>query len=244
MTDEKVTEEEDVETKIEDVDTAFDDESDGQEEVEPDKAQEAEPGNDPKKPEDTGEEEPSPPEEPKSVPIAALHDERRKAQQAREELERLKALLPETDEAPDPYDDIDKYNEYMRKKWDKEQKETQDAAIRERIEKTRSEMLEQHNDYSTMEKVFELAAAEDQSLISKMLASDNPAKFAYEEGKKYREKYLGAKPEETKEPSPAEKRNNQALSGANLATATAQEKNTPTPEKELELDDVFDDQSY
>lgn len=184
-------------------------------------------------------EESAPPaEEEKLVPKAALHDERRRRQQAEEEAEKLRKLLPETDEAPDPYEDIDAYNDYMRCKWEKEQKVKQDEITRERLEKSRSKMLETATDYENMEKIFGLMVADDPTLADKMLASGDEAKFVYDTAKKYKEELLKPETKSEEKPEPSH------IDGANLATATAQKSNTDKVEKEESLDEMFDDQIY
>ena len=83
----------------------------------------------------------------KSVPQAALLDERRKRQHLEEENETLRKQIPQSEEAPDPYDDIDAYNVFMRNKWQTEQNMAMDARRRENLDKSRSAMLETAGDY-------------------------------------------------------------------------------------------------
>lgn len=178
-------------------------------------------------------------EKPTLVPIAALHDERRKAQQYKEENETLRNQIPKTDEAPDPYEDIEAYNAYMRKQWDDERNEEVRRQRVENLDKSRGQMLEQHDDYDEMERIFELMTAADNSLVEKMFASGNEAKFAYETAKAYKESLLPTaqtETEETEETSITEV--------PNLAKATAQASNLPQVEKEATIEDVFADQEY
>lgn len=212
-------------------------------EVEPEVAEE--PKGETEEPEAEAEEEPEtePPsdKEPTLVPIAAVLDERRKAQQLKEELEELRKQVPQKDEAPDPYDDPEAYLAYHKSKWQQEQYMEQERATRERLEDSRSQMLAKADDYVEMEKVFEVMTLSDDSLVGKMLASEDPAKFAYDSAKQYRDSLFGKvgkveEPEvEVKEP---------VVKTPNLATATAQGKNTPDLEKEDDLEDVFADQEY
>lgn len=187
--------------------------------------------------------------EPTLVPIAALHDERRKAQQAKEEIDRLRTQLPNNDEAPDPYEDIDAYNTFMRGKWENEQSVKQESARKDRIETARGSMLEQHEDFTEMERIFEIMVASDRTLFDKMIASGNEVEFAYTAAKAYKTSIMGgiaAKPAETvvKEPTEAELRNKSAVDAPNLATATAQASNSQQLEKEADIDDVFADVGY
>lgn len=188
--------------------------------------------------------EPPSDKEPTLVPIAAVLDERRKAQQLKEELEELRKQVPQKDEAPDPYDDPEAYLAYHKSKWQQEQYMEQERATRERLEDSRSQMLAKADDYVEMEKVFEIMTLSDESLVGKMLASEDPAKFAYDSARQYRESLLG-KVEVVKESEPeVDERKESAVKAPNLATATAQGKNTPEIEKEDDLEDVFADQEY
>ena len=179
-------------------------------------------------------------EKPTLVPIAALHDERRKAQQAREEAEMLRKQVPVQDEAPDPYEDIDKYNAYMRQQWEREQFAKQDQQRRQNLDQSRSKMLETHQDYEEKERVFELMATRDPSLVDKMFMSGNEAKFAYDMATSYINSVLPkgkAETIETAETAPI-------AEVPNLAKATAQAKNTPQVEPEATIDDIFADMEY
>lgn len=194
--------------------------------------------------------EPVPPadKEPTLVPIAALHDERRKAQQAKEEIDRLRSQIPNNDEAPDPYEDIDAYNTFMRGKWDNEQSVKQESARKTRIETARGKMLEQHTDFTKMERIFEIMVAGDATLFDKMIASGDEVGFAYSAAKAYETSVMGGittKTEKTdQEPTEAELRNKSAVDAPNLATATAQASNSQQLEKESDIDDVFEDMKY
>lgn len=194
-------------------------------ETEPEKATETEP-------ETTTEEKPT------LVPIAALHDERRKAQQLKGEVEALRSQLPQPDEAPDPYEDINKYNAYLRGQWEKEQFEKQEQKRIEFLGQSRSKMLESHQDYDENEKIFELLTVRDRSLVDKMYASGNPAKFAYDTAVEYKNSVL--KPAEI-EPETEEPPTKEV---PNLAKATASAPNTPQVEQEATIEDVFADQTY
>ena len=177
-------------------------------------------------------------EKPTLVPIAALHDERRKAQQAREEAERLRQQIPVKDEAPDPYEDIEAYNQFQRQQWERELQMKQEQQRRHSIDVSRSKMLEQHQDYEEMEKIFELMTVQDRSLIDKMFMSGDEARFAYETAKAYKNSVL------TPQPAQDESRDEPFREVPNLAKATAQGKNTPQVEQEATIEDIFADMEY
>lgn len=174
-------------------------------------------------------------EKPTLVPIAALHDERRKAQQLKEENKALRNQIPEKNEAPDPYEDIDAYNAYMRKQWEDERNAATMRTRRENLDRSRSEMLEQHQDYDEMERIFELMTASDPALVEKMFASGNEAKFAYDTAKAYKESLIPVETQTEAEP---------LKEVPNLAKATAQASNLPQVESEATLEDIFADQEY
>ena len=176
-------------------------------------------------------------EEPKTAPMAAVLDERHKRQQLERENEALRAQIPKSKEAPDPYDDIDAYNAFMKREWEQEQYETQTKQRRERIDKLRAKMLETQDDFDEMERIFEIMTANDKSLLDKMLESGNEPKFAYETAKAYKQSLLTPKTETVDEKS-----NVREL--PNLAKATAQASNSTQLEKEADLDDIFEDMPY
>ena len=171
------------------------------------------------------------------APIAALQDERRKAQQAREEAEMLRKQLPVQEEAPDPYEDIEKYNAWMRKQWEDERNREAEQARRDAMEDERSQMLEKHTDYDLMEQTFMLMTIDDKSLIEKMQRSESPAQFVYEKAKSYRESLLPKAEPQVETETPIRE-------VPNLAKATAQASNTPQVEQEATIDDIFADMQY
>ena len=197
-----------------------------------------EPAPEPVQSEPTAESTPSVPEG--YAPIAALQDERRKAQQAREEAEMLRRQVPVKDEAPDPYEDLDKYNAYIRSQVEQEFFLRQEQQRRQHLDASRSKMLEQHGDYDEMERIFELMTVQDPSLVEKMFMSGDEAKFAYETAKEYKEKTLRPAQDEmslhSAQPPIKEV--------PNLAKATAQAPNTPQVEPEATIDDIFADVKY
>jgi hypothetical protein len=125
----------------------------------------------------------------KTVPVKALEDERRK----RQELERRVAEFeraqrpqaqPQQPQAPDIYGDPEGYAAYLRNQYDNGLYET-------RVVLSQDMMRQQHADYDEVEKVFadymwQRAEMGDQSLANALRQSANPAKFAYEQGKRIR----------------------------------------------------------
>lgn len=186
---------------------------------------------------ETPESEPPSDEKPQLVPKAAVLDERRKRQQLEEENRALREQIPQSDEAPDPYEDLDAYNEYMHKQWEKAAYEKQERQRFENIDKSRSIMLEQHDDFAEMEKIFEVMVASNPELAEKRIASGDEPKFAYETAKAYKNSLLGITPTETVAEKPE-------INAPNLASATAVGKNTPDIEQEEGLMDIFGDQQY
>jgi len=198
----------------------------------------------------TGEQKTEPPsdQKPKSVPIAALLDERRKAQQYKEEVEQLRKQIPQPDEAPDPYEDLDAYKEWVRNEAIREINEAKQAEQAELIEQSRSEMMEKYEDYTDMEKVFSVLNAYDPTLADEMIKDPrSAAKFAYDKGKEYIDSLKGTPEEiskEVSELSEAEKRLKSAVTAPSLASATAQASNSTPVEVEEDLDTMFGDQAY
>lgn len=111
--------------------------------------------------------------EDQSVPRQALLDERRKRQEAEE---RLRQLEPADEEAPDPTDDPEGHERYLRAKWEREQ-------WQERATKSRDRMLEKQPDYEEKEKHFLYLASQDPELIKQMNEDPDPAAFAYNKAK-------------------------------------------------------------
>lgn len=181
----------------------------------------------------------------KSVPLAALLDERGKAQKYKEELEKLREQIPTKDEEPDIYEDPEGWKEWNRNKILSEQRAEIENERSTRINQSRSKMLETHEDYAVLEKVFELMSVEDPSLVNEMLNHPDPASFAYEKAKAYKAEVLKSLSGETEETeTESQKRNKTATQMPNLATATAKGRTIPDVEKEEDIEDVFADQTY
>lgn len=189
-------------------------------------------------------------EKPKLVPIAALHDERRKAQELKKENEALKSKIPQDDQKPDMYDDPEAYELWVERKAEQKVANAQSAEFAERVEISRGKMLEAHEDYQEAESVFYVLASQDETLKREMFASPDPAQFAYEEGKAYMKgledaaevRFL-ARNKDPDEPS-KEPEDTKIAKVPSLAKATAQASNSTPVEKDEDLDDMFEDQVY
>ena len=179
----------------------------------------------------------------KSIPMPAYMEEKRKRQELEKRLAELEPLIPkQEEEAPDPYDDIDAYNEFMRKKWEREQEESQRQETVRRIEEKRQKLLEQHDDFLEMEEIFQMMVIKTPSLRDEMIQSGNEVEFAYEKAKEYHDSFFKAAvddsmAEESEESTPKPKRK------PNLANINGGG-NSVEVEKEDELEDVFADMKY
>lgn len=178
-------------------------------------------------------------ETPKSIPMAAYMEEKRKRQELAEKIAKLEALVPKQEEtAPDPYEDLEVYNTFMRKQWENEQTESQRRKHIERIEKDRELYLETKDDFAQMEEVFQLMVIKNPKLRDEMIESGNEVKFAYEKASEYYNSLLGTKKADiADELTPAPKKK------PNLATINGGRSNIEV-EKDEDLEDVFADQKY
>ena len=180
-------------------------------------------------------------EEAKLVPIAALQDERHKRQQLETRLQEIEKQLPKTDEAPDPITEPDEYESYIRNKVEKEYEDRAAAEYKEKVEASRSQMLEAETDYIELEKVFMLMTTTDDTLAVQMNASADPARFAYDTAKAYRADLLKPETPETIQDVVAQVER----PVPSLASATAQTSNsTPEIAEEESMDEMFADQKY
>lgn len=115
-------------------------------------------------------------DEPNWAKVAYL-DEKRKRQDLEKRLEALERPKGE-DERLSFDDDPDAAIQQLEKR-------AETKAFLRVIELSRDVMRDAKEDYDDMEKQFVELAKEDQSLIAKMQASANPAKFAYDTAKKH-----------------------------------------------------------
>lgn len=200
------------------------------------------------KPESKTEESEPPSEEEESVSQQtqafkkAMEDERRKRQELEE---RLKQLEPPDEEAPDPVDDPEGYEKYLRGKWEKEQ-------WQKTVNRSRERMIEKHPDYEEKEKHFLFLANQDPELARQMNDDPDPALFAYNKAKESldaQEKSIEERVIERlrKEGKLVEEaKGNSASKVSDLTSATGAGKNKgEEPIKESnDLEDVFDDLTY
>lgn len=110
----------------------------------------------------------------------AVKDERAKRQAAEARLKELEDKLNSNDkqDIPDVIDDQDGFVKSL-----KQQQE--EALTRQRIEIFRQVQQESHPDYEEKEQKFIELAKENPVLITQMNASQNPAKFVYDQMTKY-----------------------------------------------------------
>lgn len=241
------TETETVEQEAEEAEETSDSEEESDsEETEPseddeqkgDKEQDSEP---PAEPEEDTE------QDSKSVPVAALKNERLKRQQAEEQLKQYQQKYDKDEQAPDPVEDPEGYKAYVKQ-------QAKDELVNERIETSRNEMLAKHKDYEKMELAFATLKAQDESLHQQMLDHPKPAEFAYKKAKEYYksirdevEKEILAKMQtkvDTKEETEAQKRKKSAVEMPNLTQAASKGSNSTPVEQEVGLNDMFSDQTY
>lgn len=215
----------------------------------------------------TGEKDTAPPAEeaPKSVPIAALHDERRKRKLAEEEADTLRQQLPpgvDTVE-PDRFDDPEAHDKWLQDSWQRKQDAKAHAAYVASVEDSRSRMLEKHDDFKEVERIFYVLAQGDPALTQEMIDSKDPAAFAYEKGNAWKaeqRKTIIAELEAEGYTKKEAKANADDIIDAeiisetktpvkkvktpSLATVTAAAPNTQVVEKEESIEDICADQSY
>lgn len=232
--------------------------ADTEDKLSPDDSAKAEDSED----ETTGDEETATPadEKPKSVPIAALHDERRKRKLAEDENESLRRQIPQGEDTaePDRFDEPEAHDEWMRNKWQSKQDADSQAAFIASVEDSRSAALAAHDDFLEIEDVFYGLANRDESLKREMFDSKDPATFAYEKGKEHlasqREKlrdeliaegYTKADADEVSDAViTSETKETPKKKVPSLATATAAASNSTQVEKEEDINDMFGDQAY
>jgi hypothetical protein len=174
----------------------------------------------------------------KSVPVAALKSERAKRQALEAELNDLK-----TKHAPqEEHGELD----------------VDGKLFAERTNMSREMMMELKPDYQDMETIFTEIAKDNPYLVSQMMKSHNPAKFAYEKAKEHVEVQEAKKLKDSEEykeflklkasgktkvvtESPDEKRKKSVLAVPKLNKAASIGSNS-TPKESLEdLDDMFEE---
>jgi hypothetical protein len=112
--------------------------------------------------------------------FAAVKDERRKRQELEKELESLKQQQAPKQEMPDVFDDQKAFVDSIRSEY---QQQIHSA----KLEIARDMMSEAHDDYEEMEAQFIEIAKGNPMLAAEARKASNPAKFAYQQAKKYQE---------------------------------------------------------
>ena len=108
--------------------------------------------------------------------FAAVKDERRKRQELERKLEELQKK-----ETPSVFDDEKAFVDHLRQ-------ETRQELAMAKLNLARDMMMDVHEDYEQMETLFiEKVATENPILAEQARASTNPAKFIYQNAKKYLE---------------------------------------------------------
>jgi hypothetical protein len=111
------------------------------------------------------------------VPIAALHDERRKRQELERELEKLRnPEQKKQEEVPDVFVDPNAFTQHLKEHTTKE-------IAKHRRELSQDLLREAKPDYDEKVSKFVEAVKTRPDLIDQMNASLNPARFAYDFGK-------------------------------------------------------------
>ncbi len=122
-------------------------------------------------------------QEPGHIPREALLDERRKRQEIERKYLELEARLnnpqqPQQEQAkPDWFANPEEAAAYMRQEIERQNFETR-IVLSEQI------MAEKHSDYEQMRDTFAEAAAKSPHLAQQLVQAPNPARFAYEMGKR------------------------------------------------------------
>lgn len=121
--------------------------------------------------------------EDKSVPLAALLDERDKRQKLKRDLEEREARIAEltkkpASERPDIFEDQEGAFKHITQ-------ELNTARAEDRFSLSRDFMSMLKDDYEDKEQVFMALAKEDETLREKLWKSPNPARFAYETAVKH-----------------------------------------------------------
>jgi hypothetical protein len=225
-----------MDTDNDDLDTMFDEpQEEPQEEIQTEAPTSEEPVEIPEESEPVG-------QEPKLVPIKALHDKARKVKELREELEKVKSQIPKNDQEPDMYEDPEGWKAYQRRMLEQESVQEQSRAFEERLEASELAMASEPN-YEKVKTVFAGFANQDKSLAKQLFDHPDPARFAYEKGLEFINEIQGKKAEAVVTDKEIEAITSKVVTPS-LAKATAAIPNTTQTEKLIELDDMFGKMSY
>lgn len=127
----------------------------------------------------------------KMVPIAALHDERRKARALKEENERLRKEKGHSEDElgigpePDRFENPEEHDAWLLAKHDAEQQLERDAKYKESVDDSRAAAMEKYEDYEEKESIFLMLANRDPKLREEMIDSKDPAAYAYKAASKW-----------------------------------------------------------
>lgn len=116
------------------------------------------------------------------APLAAVQDERRKRQEAEARVKQYEQQLAQRREQappPDWYADPQQAAEAM-------QRQMHEQITLTRVSLSQDWARDRYQDYDEVEQVFTAAASQDPTLWQKLYRHPNPAKFAYQEGKKFK----------------------------------------------------------
>jgi hypothetical protein len=160
--------------------------------------------------------------EPAHVPREALQDERRKRQEVEKRLREIEARMQQAQqpqEQPNWYADPEAAARQMHQMIERSNFETK-VALSEAI------LMERHEDYAQMRDLFADEAAEDPHLAAQLIKSPNPAKFAYDMGKKIAlRREIGDNPDSYRQKIEAEILKKYGIDPAGGAPAQAQPQN-------------------
>lgn len=159
------------------------------------------------------------PVEPPTVPRDALMDERRKRQELEKQLQSMQQQMQrpqQEEERPDWFADPEKASQYFRA-------EVERSNFATRIELSESIVEAQHQDYAQYRDVFAEAASQDPGLAQRLVQARNPAKFAYETGKRIAlMREIGDNPDGYREKLRAEVMKELGMSGGEAPSAQKQ----------------------
>lgn len=121
--------------------------------------------------------------EEKDKDIEAMRAAMRQQATRLEEIERTKADKRQ-DPPPDPAIDPDGYKKWHEHELAKKDREHQQKSVQERLQMQIDLQMELHDDYAQMVGIAERDAARDPKIQKEIWGSDNPAKKAYQYGKR------------------------------------------------------------
>lgn len=110
-----------------------------------------------------------------TVPREALIAERKKRQALEKALSDVQAQQPDQNE-PDPIDDPEGYKKYIINKARYDDRKSLN-------DRSRNNMINEHDDYEEKEKHFLIMAQTDPTLVARLNEAFDPARFAYETAK-------------------------------------------------------------